>query len=338
MLLAGACMSLWGAPALAQDAISMNIVRYGQIDGPQPALELVASEAMHYTVSVKCGRASDTRSGDLVSGDRVSITLATGPGRHACTGQLGITLSDGSEGEMPLSFNVEVLQPLGVAVPRGHVDLAGGKMRVLADRPLAEVEVELFGEDGPLGGGIARPGGKAPGAPVQVTWSPLSDNSDVFRVHVKATDTHGFWGGVDLFPWYYEVPHDDLVFASGQAAIDKAETPKLVDAYGRIQEVVDRYGKIATVNLYVAGHTDTVGSAATNATLSEARAKAIATWFKAQGFQGAILYQGFGEKGLAVSTPDETDELQNRRATYVVAAEEPPVSTAMPGSNWKPLR
>jgi hypothetical protein len=36
-------------------------------------------------------------------------------------------------------------------------------------------------------------------------------------------------------------------------------------------------------------------------------------------------------------TPDEVDEARNRRAVYVVAAEPPPVTSAMPGGEWKKL-
>ena len=91
------------------------------------------------------------------------------------------------------------------------------------------------------------------------------------------------------------------------------------------------------VNLYVAGYTDTVGDAASNLRLSTSRAKSIAVWFQAQGFDGHIYYQGFGEKVLAVPTADNVDEAQNRRSLYVVAAT-PPVSASFPGAQWTKLQ
>lgn len=324
-------------PALAQDAIQLKVHRHGQEGGPSPALSLIATESLDYAVQVACGAARVERSGSLASGDTVRLELDTGRGRHRCSGELSITLQDGSAGAMPLDFTVDHLAPLVVKVPRDTVDLAAGSLKVHADRPVELVEIELFGESGRLGGGETRNGGRAPGTPVLASWMPLPDNSEVVKVHVKVTDVHGFWGGVDLFPWYYEVPHEDVVFASGKADIQATEAPKLTDALGRIQEVEARYGKYAPVRLYVAGFTDTVGNAASNRSLSEARARAIARWFQGQGFTGEIYYQGFGEKGLAVSTPDETDEERNRRATYIVAAEAPPVSGGLPGSSWQPL-
>ncbi|HEV7555274.1 MAG TPA: OmpA family protein, partial [Kofleriaceae bacterium] len=72
------------------------------------------------------------------------------------------------------------------------------------------------------------------------------------------------------------------------------------------------------MQLYVAGHTDTVGSSASNRKLSLARARAIATYFRGKGLVMPIAFAGFGEDVLAVKTPDETDEHANRRVDYVL--------------------
>ncbi|HCH63856.1 MAG TPA: OmpA family protein, partial [Deltaproteobacteria bacterium] len=85
------------------------------------------------------------------------------------------------------------------------------------------------------------------------------------------------------------------------------------------------------------GYTDTVGPADGNIALSRARAKAIASWFAQNGFTYPIYFQGFGEQGLAVPTPDNTNEAANRRAAYIVAAEVPPTSRAIPSQTWKAL-
>jgi outer membrane protein OmpA-like peptidoglycan-associated protein len=156
-------------------------------------------------------------------------------------------------------------------------------------------------------------------------------------MEVLATDADGFTAGVQLFPWYYEIPHEDVVFESNQAVIRPSEEMKLRSALAEAQKVVARYGAFATVNLYVGGYTDTVGNGQSNLFLSEKRAAAIARWFRQNGFQGEIWFQGFGERGLAVPTPDEVDEARNRRSVYVVAAEPPPVTSAMPGAEWKKL-
>jgi outer membrane protein OmpA-like peptidoglycan-associated protein len=99
--------------------------------------------------------------------------------------------------------------------------------------------------------------------------------------------------------------------------------------------VVARYGSVVDIELFVAGYTDTVGSTASNQGLSERRAEAIAGWFARRGFAGPIWYQGFGESVLKRATPDETDELVNRRALYLLAAEVPPPSAELPHRNWR---
>ena len=134
-----------------------------------------------------------------------------------------------------------------------------------------------------------------------------------------------------------EIPHEDVVFASGSHAIPGAENPKLESSWTSVSEVFAKYGAVVEVKLYVAGYTDTVGDAGSNQGLSERRARSIATWFRQRGFAGPVFYQGFGESVLAVQTPDGTDEQANRRALYVLAAQAPPVSPPLPRSDWKQL-
>ena len=108
--------------------------------------------------------------------------------------------------------------------------------------------------------------------------------------------------------------------------------------YKTLREKYKKFKKIAKVNLYVAGYTDSVGDASSNQTLSERRAKEIAKWFRSSGFKGNIFYQGFGEKGQAVPTADNVDEVRNRRSLYIVAAEKPATSQDLPYRQWKPLK
>ena len=94
-----------------------------------------------------------------------------------------------------------------------------------------------------------------------------------------------------------------------------------------------------TLTLYIAGHTDTVGPAAKNATLSEARAIAIGQYLRGKHLAMPIVVAGLGEALPKVATPDETDEPANRRADYVLgpAGGTPPFQAARKAT-WKPLR
>lgn len=57
----------------------------------------------------------------------------------------------------------------------------------------------------------------------------------------------------------------------------------------------------------------------------------------ATGLRVRVLYEGFGEDALNAATADETEEVRNRRAEYIVAIEPRVVSQVRPAS-WKQLR
>ncbi len=104
--------------------------------------------------------------------------------------------------------------------------------------------------------------------------------------------------------------------------------PKLDASYQKIIDAVElarRADPSLPVKLFIAGHTDTVGSTAENRKLSLERARAIATWFHERGLPLPVAYAGFGEEALKVKTADNTDEPRNRRADYIVGVEEPQV-------------
>jgi outer membrane protein OmpA-like peptidoglycan-associated protein len=323
--------------AFAQDAVSLEVVRKGQTGQSVPALVLTPNvDADRLDVDVACGGASANWRGGAPAGEPVRLELATTPGKHTCTGTLSATFADGSEGDMPLKFDVEMVEPMKVTVDTASVDTAARTLRLTLDRPAGKIEIKATTpEGGPAGSGTLDGQGAAPGTPLALSWD---GTAEVAQLSIRAHDSDGFWAGVELFPWYYEVPHEDVIFASGQSAISPDEAPKLEGARGEIDAVVKRYGSIAQIHLYVGGYTDRVGPFDSNLILSRDRARAIARWFRDQGFSGPIYYQGFGERGLAVHTTDEQPEPANRRAVYVVAAQAPPVSDGMPGAEWKALR
>lgn len=319
--------------ALAQDAVRLEFTRKGLVEGPPPGLIVRALQPLPWvSIQVACGAASARHQGGLDAGDSLFLPIKAPLGAHRCSGELKIRLADDSEGSMPVSFDIEVLSQLSATVPPESLDLVVGSLLVQADRPLAGASGQIFGEHGELrridtveaaeGGALLR-------------WTPPAE--EVLRIVITAVDELGFAARVELFPWSYQVPHEDLVFDSGKALLRSSEEPKLVDAWERIQAVEARYGAVATVNLYVAGFTDTVGDSAANLRLSADRARAIARWFRSRGFKGGIWFQGLGEQGLAVPTPDEVDEERNRRADYIVAAQPPPPSAQLPGNDWRRL-
>ncbi|NOY25265.1 MAG: OmpA family protein [Oligoflexia bacterium] len=319
--------------ASAGDAVRLEVVRDGVIGGTPPALIVIPQRGLDdLSVHVDCGGVSADRSGKAALAVAVRLPLDASQGQHTCTGTLSITLSDGSQAEMPLSFQIDVQPPTTLSVAQQDLDLSGGTLVLRGDRPLVSATVLGSGEAGEL---FSSDAFSPTGDGLRLSWTPTE--SLVLKLVVTATDDRGFASRLELFPWSYSVPHQDVVFETGQRTIQQGEGAKLEAAWDQVQDIVDRYGKVAPVNLYVAGYTDTVGSTQSNQTLSRARAKAIATWFRQRGFAGSIHYQGLGERGLAVPTPDETDEERNRRADYIVAAQAPPSSDHLPLSQWTAL-
>jgi outer membrane protein OmpA-like peptidoglycan-associated protein len=104
-----------------------------------------------------------------------------------------------------------------------------------------------------------------------------------------------------------------------------------------LQDVVEKYGSMVPVKLYIAGCTDTVGDAGSNAELSQRRARAIASWLRGHGYDKPIFTWGFGESLLAVQTGDNVDSAVNRRALYMVGANPPPAGSGVPAVGWRPL-
>lgn len=69
-----------------------------------------------------------------------------------------------------------------------------------------------------------------------------------------------------------------------------------------------------SLEVWLVGHTDTVGSPKRNETLGLKRAQAIARHFRKLGLkETALTVESFGERSPLVATPDETNEPRNRR-------------------------
>ncbi|MDE2581835.1 MAG: OmpA family protein [Rhodospirillales bacterium] len=103
-------------------------------------------------------------------------------------------------------------------------------------------------------------------------------------------------------------------FATGSAIL----TPQA-------KQTLDQLGKALTsrdldkYRFRIEGHTDTVGSASTNLTLSQQRAQSVAHYLESTyGIAPSRLQAiGMGEQGLLVSTPPQTPNARNRRVEVI---------------------
>jgi outer membrane protein OmpA-like peptidoglycan-associated protein len=324
-------------PAHAQDAVSLEVVKAGQVGTSAPAFIVkMNQDASVLTVKIDCGGTRVGRDGPARSGDRIELKIDAPAGTHACKGTLFGSFADGSEGEMPIGFTINVYRPMAMSLRPGSLDLPKRSVDVVMDRATSKVEITALGPKGvQVGYGLA-PVGAAANVPVNVEWK--QDAGEVIKLKIRGYDADGFWSELELVPWSYSIPHEDVVFATNSADFGASEEPKLATAMTDARGVLDKYGADVVIKLYVGGHTDTVGDAASNQKLSMARARAIAGWFKKAGFPGAIYYQGYGEGNLAIDTADEIDEARNRRASYTLAARPPEASGGGGDYGWQELK
>jgi outer membrane protein OmpA-like peptidoglycan-associated protein len=228
--------------------------------------------------------------------------------------------------------------PLKVQVEKSKVDLKAHRLEVKMSHPAGKVKIEVFAEDeAPLADEEHDFSGRPAGTPLIVTWTPSSD-APVGHIEVHAYDAQGNWVGVQLAPWFVPIPHEDVNFKTDSADIQDAEAPKLEAAYAKLEEVLAKdkeHGRMHPgITLYIAGHTDTVGSASHNLKLSQDRARSIAAWFRKRGVKLPISYEGFGETSPEVKTADNVDEPRNRRVDYVLS-DGPPTYSAGFKPSWK---
>ena len=325
--------------ALGQEAIKLEVIH--TVHAPkQPQLVVLPQlDASTIAVDLDCAGVPVSTRTAAAAGTRLAIDIPVPPGVHTCSGTLEAVFTDETTGGMPLRFQVAVQDPISMSVSMADLDLDRRTIRVHLNQPIAQLSVDVYGESGARIG--AASGANIQSTPAELQWEQSS--GEVVRIAVTGTGASGLSTTLDLFPWSYKVPHDEVVFASGSAAVNPSEEPKLQSALQRINGVLDQFavekiGFEVPLRLYIAGYTDTVGNKVSNRTLSKQRAQSLARWFKQNGFPREVFYQGFGESVLAVATGDEVDEVANRRALYIIAAETPPISAALPIQNWSQLR
>ncbi len=321
------------ASAMAQNAVDIEAV-YTVSEGSSPSVSFLGHTQGDIHATLVCSGTRHSLAGPIAPGSRSTLVLDGLPtGKHRCTGALSLTTADGGVGEMPLKVDVAILPPIQLVAPPDRLDLEAGSLVLTSDRPLTRVEVTVFGgEAGEQVGTVSVDLGGLTEAPVQ--WHAAGE---VLRIEVVATDVHGVRSELVLLPWSYQIPHEDVIFGSGQSQVVAEEAPKLEAAWSHIETTLRKYGSIVDMELFVAGYTDTKGNSAANQALSERRARAIAAWFRGRGFAGPIWIQGFGESVLAVGTPDSTSEPANRRAVYVLSAAAPLPSPDLPHAHWTAL-
>jgi outer membrane protein OmpA-like peptidoglycan-associated protein len=265
------------------------------------------------------GKRFAMRHAALSRGQAVTLAIGDGAaGRARYEGTLSVQLGDGGRWSHDLAFVTLVRAPLRVTYDFDHLDLDRRVLEFKLSRPARKAQLVVIGEDGEeLGRGSATYRDPSPDTWLRITWTqPPDTRVMVMRLRVAAAD--GLATNVELIPWSVTIDHEDVNFRTNSAVIEPGEFGKLDASLEKINEIVARSGRFMKMKLYIAGHTDTVGSAASNRKLSLDRAHAIARYFRRKGLAIPIAVAGFGEHVLRVPTPDQTDEPANRRADYVL--------------------
>lgn len=303
--------------------------------GKAPRLIVTAQEnAQRAKVSLKRedGRAFNFTLGNIAPGFRKEFVLDSRPGRHQYDGTMTAVV-EGETISSPLHFKTVVAPPIKIRVNRDKLDLEGRSLEIQTSREVSRLSLKVIG----LGAEVLAEESVsveawAPKKPLRITWPPV-DRKDLLRLEVRVEDEDGFFNGVALTPWSVEIPHEEVLFASASSEVKASEEPKLKDSLQEIEGALQRFSQIKGVQLFIAGHTDTVGGAAYNRRLSRKRARAIAAWFVKNKVPVRVFYEGFGEAALKVRTKDEVDEPKNRRVDYILGVEAP----SLRGGSWKRL-
>jgi outer membrane protein OmpA-like peptidoglycan-associated protein len=229
------------------------------------------------------------------------------------------------------------LPPLGLSIDPERVDLEQGTLELKTSRPAVRVSLKVLDVSGKsLAEVEQRFEATSANQPLTVRWRGVPA-ADVARIEVYAYDKDDYYKGIAITPWSFVVPHEEVVFATDSAEIRASEVPKLQASAKLIREVFGKYRALGQIRLFIAGHTDTVGSREHNAALSGKRARAIAGWFRKNGLSLPIAYQGFGEQALKVVTADEVDEPRNRRVDYLLGVEPPRFKVSGQVPSWSSL-
>lgn len=249
----------------------------------------------------------------------------------------GDALSDAVSSQRETLLEEAPRVPLRVTIDKNTIDLEQRRLELRMSRPAGRVTLEVFAASGEL---LAAEdidfSGRPANARLVVTWKPKSDEP-VARIELYAYDADGYYQGIAIVPWSLEIPHEEVNFETNSAVIRPEEEPKLEHSLRLINEAFEKHKDLGNVALFIAGHTDTRGSAEHNRNLSRQRAQAIARWFRDHGLRMPIAYEGFGEHAPKVKTEDEVDEPQNRRVDYVLAVEPPRLKNSSVPAAWKKL-
>jgi len=310
---------------------------YVQNPGPteQPTLFVTPGRAVdELYVSVAVGdKTYEFTKKNLPAGAKQTFRWPRDTAQTHAEAYVRATYAAGDVVEQSVAVDYSFAGPLKVDLKGASADLGAKTITVNVTGPVTSAELVAYGAHKAE---LQRSTVDVRGGPGKVAVPFVGDPAEVVLLDVTLRNATS-WAGFTYSPWFLDIPHEDVLFPTNSAEIPADQAWKLEATLRQLQDVLDKYGAMVPVKLYIAGCTDTVGDGASNAELSQRRARSIASWLRAHGYDKPIYTWGFGESLLAVPTGDNVDNAANRRALYLVGANPPPAGTGVPAVAWKPL-
>ena len=326
-------LSLLSGPADAAD-LDLGYIPNPE-PGEQPALLLTPSRTVtRLDVVIEAGGQSyEFHEEGLAEGVQRRFPWARDTSVTQASAYILAVFDDGYVSELTVPIEYSYGAALSVSLDGATADVKARTLTVQATARVNTAEITAYGAHKAVLDKRTVDVNQGPGA-VSIPW--VGDPEDVVLLDVTVQGDSA-WAGFTYSPWFLDIPHEDVLFDTDQATIPQSEEYKLQHTLAELKDVLDKYGSVVPVKLYIAGCTDTVGDAAHNRDLSQRRAHAIATWLRAHGYDKPIFTHGFGEGLQATPTGDNTDEPRNRRVLYMVGANPPPAGSGVPSVRWSEL-
>ncbi|MCB9763669.1 MAG: OmpA family protein [Alphaproteobacteria bacterium] len=300
--------------------------------GETPALFITPPRAVDELV-VSCeagGRTYDWTKRGVGAGQKQTFSWDRDTSVTEASCYVRVRFGDGMVEEVTLPISYSFGGALSVDLSKASADIAEHTLTVRVTGPVETAEIVAYGAGRAE---LERREVTLSAGPGELTLPWAGDPAEVVLLDITVRNSQA-WAGFTFSPWFMDIPHDDVLFDTNSDVITPDEEWKLKRTLEELHDVLDKYGDIVPVKLYIAGCTDTVGDAGSNRALSQRRAKAIAAWLRAHGYDKPIYYYGFGEGLLAVPTGDGVDEVRNRRVLYMVGASPPPAGSGVPSVGW----
>lgn len=329
MLAAMGCLT--GVQANAQDeAFKYELMQNHNVSQPAQmrVIALVDLNEVKVTVT-NCGDKEVVQKFNKIQAGKAEVLSWMQPaGSYKCDINISAFPNTGEQLRFNATHEFNSMAPLSVEADLRELRPDLSKIQLKATRPVMSYSVTVLDGNGEKIDSVEKQFSLS--KEFSVEWKPNGKRPAIIDIWIG--DGKGAYATYSVV--YLNIPHRDIVFESAKSEIAAEQEPFLQESLDKINDILKKYSKVV-VDLYITGHTDTVGSAASNDKLSRERAKAIAAWFRAHDLSLPIYYRGVGERGLAVPTEDETPNEENRRAVYILS-NSPPAETPSLGG-WDKL-